>query len=81
MNVRIGIPIACFCALSLAICAEPTAGAQAPGPVSQPAGVAAQDTANDLVVAEGKSMSLWQFADIAAIGRRCRPPRNAFGRG
>lgn len=56
MNARIGIPIACFCALSLAICAEPTAGAQAPGPVSQPAGVAAQDTANDLVVAVGKSV-------------------------
>ena len=56
MNVRIGIPIACFCALSFAICAEQIAGAQTPGPASQPAGVAAQDTANDLVVAVGKSV-------------------------
>jgi pilus assembly protein CpaC len=42
--------------LSLAICAEPTAGAQTPGPASQPAGVAAQDTANDLVVGVGKAV-------------------------
>ena len=31
MKVRIGVPVACFCALSLAICAEPSVRAQAPG--------------------------------------------------
>ncbi len=50
MNVRIGIPVAWFCALTLAICAGPTAMAQAP------TAPAAQDTANDLVVAVGKSV-------------------------
>lgn len=57
MTVRIGVPLACLCALSLAIWVEPSLTAQAPAPASQPpAGVAAEDTTNDLVVAVGKSV-------------------------
>ncbi len=56
MNVRIGIPVACFCALSVAICAEPSVQAQAPELLLRPAGVSTQDSANDLVVAVGKAV-------------------------
>jgi len=56
VNVRIGIPVACLCALSLAICSEPSLKAQTPTPPSPAAGVSAQDSANDLVVAVGKSV-------------------------
>lgn len=60
MTGRIGVPIACLCAFSLAVCAEPSLRAQgtaaAPAPVSQPSGVTAEDSTNDLVVAVGKSV-------------------------
>jgi pilus assembly protein CpaC len=54
--VRAGISIAsiaCFCAVSLAICAEQALQAQTPSPLAQPT---TQDSANDLLVAVGKSV-------------------------
>lgn len=56
MNVRIGVPIACICALSVAIGLNSPMWAQTAGPASPAAGVAAQDTANDLMVSVGKSV-------------------------
>lgn len=56
MNARIGIPVAFSCALSLAICMEPALRAQTPSAPPQAAGMAGQDSANDLVVAVGKSV-------------------------
>lgn len=56
MKARTGIPIACFCALFSAIYVGSVLQAQAPTPASQPVGVSGQDSANDLVVAVGKSV-------------------------
>lgn len=56
MNTRIGIPLAISCALYLASCMELSPEAQTPSPASQQAGVSAQDSTNDLVVAVGKSV-------------------------
>jgi len=55
VNARLSIPFAFSCVL-FAVCFEPDLKAQTPNPPSQPAGVAAQDSANDLVVAVGKSV-------------------------
>lgn len=56
MNVKIGIPVAFCCALSLATLFDFSSKAQTPAPPPQPVGVSAQDSANDLVVAVGKSV-------------------------
>jgi pilus assembly protein CpaC len=56
VRARVGISVACFCALSFAICPESALQAQTPDPLPQPAGVSTQDSANDLLVAVGKSV-------------------------
>ncbi len=56
MKARAGISVACFGALSFVICAESAIQAQSPSPLPQPAGVSTQDSANELVVAVGKSV-------------------------
>jgi len=54
--VRARISIGCFCALSFVICARATLQAQTPRPRAQAAVGSTQDSANDLVVAVGKSV-------------------------
>jgi pilus assembly protein CpaC len=56
VRARAGISIACFCALSFAVCTKSALQAQAPNPLPQPVEVSSQDSANDLVVAVGKSV-------------------------
>jgi len=56
VKARAGISVACFGALSFAICAESALQAQSPSPLPQPAGVSTQDSANELVVGVGKSV-------------------------
>lgn len=56
MRARVGTSTAYFCALSFAICAGSVVQAQKPALSPQPAGVSSQDSANDLVVAVGKSV-------------------------
>jgi pilus assembly protein CpaC len=59
VRARAGISVACFCALSLAIFTESGVQAQAPDPSSlqpQQAETSTQDSANDLLVAVGKSV-------------------------
>jgi pilus assembly protein CpaC len=56
VRARAGISIACFCALSFAFCTKSALQAQAPSPLPQPAEVSSQDSANDLIVAVGKSV-------------------------
>ena len=54
--MRARISIGCFCALSFVICARATLQAQTPRPRAQAAVGSTQDSANDLVVAVGKSV-------------------------
>jgi pilus assembly protein CpaC len=56
VKARIGIPIALLCTFSIAIAGQLALQAQTPAPLSASAGVAAEDSANDLVVAVGKSV-------------------------
>ncbi len=56
MRVRAGFSIAYFCALSFVPCAESVIHAQAQSSSPQPAAASTQDSANDLVVAVGKSV-------------------------
>jgi pilus assembly protein CpaC len=56
VKARTCIPIACLCACILAFYAVTPALGQAPAAPGQPAEVAAQDSANDLVVSVGKSV-------------------------
>jgi pilus assembly protein CpaC len=56
VKAKIGIPVAVSCALFFGICIEFNLHAQAPSGPSQSAGISAQDSANDLVVAVGKSV-------------------------
>ena len=56
MKARIGIPVALLCTFSLLTAGQSALQAQTPAPPSAPAGVAAEDSANDLVVAVGKSV-------------------------
>jgi len=56
VKARIGIPIALLCTFSIAIAGRSALQAQTPAPPSAPASVAAEDSANDLVVAVGKSV-------------------------
>jgi len=50
------VRVAFSCMLSVAFCVDLAFAAQAPAAASQPAGVAAQDSANDLIVGAGKSV-------------------------
>jgi Flp pilus assembly secretin CpaC len=54
--VRAGFSIAYFCALSFVPCAESVIHAQVQSSSPQPVAVSTQDSANDLVVAVGKSV-------------------------
>ena len=54
MRARAGITIACFCVSLWAVC--PNIDAQTAEPLPQPAGASSQDSANDLLVAVGKSV-------------------------
>jgi pilus assembly protein CpaC len=56
VRARVGISVACFCALSFAICQGLALQAQAPDATPQSAGASTQDSANDLLVAVGKSV-------------------------
>ena len=56
MRSRAGISIACFCALCFAIFPGSGIQAQAPDPLPQQSGGSTQDSANDLLVAVGKSV-------------------------
>jgi pilus assembly protein CpaC len=56
VRVRAGISIACFCALSFVICPDSALQAQTPDAPPQSAGASTQDSANDLLVAVGKSV-------------------------
>ena len=56
MRARAGISVACVCALSFAICSELALEAQTPDSPPPPAGASTQDSANDLLVAVGKSV-------------------------
>ena len=58
MNVRTGVAIACISALTFISSPRGAVWAQAPAQASQPAGVASQDSTNDLSVAVGKSVVL-----------------------
>jgi pilus assembly protein CpaC len=55
VKAKIGVSVAVFCTLSFAIWVEPALRAQTPAPAA-PAASAGQDSANDLVVAVGKSV-------------------------
>lgn len=68
MRARAGIFITCFCALlSFAICAEAALEAQTPDPLPQPTGGSTQDSANDLLVAVGKSVLVDTASPIERI--------------
>jgi pilus assembly protein CpaC len=54
--VRARISIGCFCALSFVLCAGAALQAQTPSPLAQAPGESTQDSANDLLVAVGKSV-------------------------
>ena len=54
--MRIAVPFACFCVFSFACCAQLLGQVQNPPPTSQAAGMSGPDSANDLVVAVGKSV-------------------------
>ncbi len=58
MRANTGIPIACFCAWSLILCAGPGVQAQSPVPTtsSQPRTAPVSDSTNDVAVAVGKSL-------------------------
>jgi pilus assembly protein CpaC len=56
VNARIGNIIVSFCALGFAICLTPNIGAVDAHPPQQPAGIASQDSANDLFVTVGQSV-------------------------
>ena len=56
VRVRAGISVACFCALSFVICPDSALQAQTPDAPPQSAGASTQDSANDLLVAVGKSV-------------------------
>jgi pilus assembly protein CpaC len=56
VKARTCIPIACFCACAFATCSWFTASGQAPAPPARQPEIANQDSANDLVVAVGKSV-------------------------
>ena len=56
MRAKTGIPIACFSALSFALCAASGLQAQTTPPPSQTAAASSQDSSNDLSVAVGKTV-------------------------
>ena len=67
MNLNAGIIIACFSALSLGICAQSALQAQTTSPLPQRAGVASQDSSNDLFVAVGKSVLVDSAGKIVRV--------------
>jgi pilus assembly protein CpaC len=56
VRAKTGIPIACFSALSFALCAASGLQAQTTPPPSQTAAASSQDSSNDLSVAVGKTV-------------------------
>jgi pilus assembly protein CpaC len=56
VRAKIGIPIACFCALSVFLCAELGLKAQSPPTASQPGAAPVQDSTNEVAVAVGKTL-------------------------
>lgn len=56
MRAKTGIPIACFCALSVFLCAESGLQAQTTTTASLPGGVPVSDSTNELAVAVGKTV-------------------------
>ena len=56
MRAKTGLSIACFCALSVFLCAESGLKAQTPTTDSLPGGVPVADSTNELAVAVGKTV-------------------------
>ena len=67
MRAKAGISIACFCALSVVLCAGLGLKAQTPPPLSRPAAVPNQDSANELSVGVGKSVLVDCARPIARV--------------
>jgi len=68
VRAKTGITVACFSALSLVLCASTGLQAQTSSSPSESAGVANQDSANDLSVAVGKTVlvdTAWPIKRIA----------------
>jgi pilus assembly protein CpaC len=56
VRAKTGIPIACFCALSVFLCAELGLKAQTSTTASLPGAVPVQDSTNEVAVAVGKTL-------------------------
>jgi pilus assembly protein CpaC len=67
VRAKIGIPIACFCALSVFPCAELGLKAQSPPITSQPGAAPIQDSTNEVAVAVGKTLLIDCAQPIARI--------------
>ena len=67
MRAKAGISIACFCALSVVLCAGLGLKAQTPPPLPRPAAVPNQDSANELSVGVGKSVLVDCTRPIARV--------------
>jgi len=67
VRANTGIPIACFCALSVFLCAQSGLRAQTPTTSSQPGGSPASDSTNDVAVAVGKTLLIDTARPIARV--------------
>ena len=65
MRAKTGVPIACFCALSVFLCAESSLRAQTTS--SLPGGVPVQDSTNELAVAVGKTVQVDTARPISRV--------------
>ncbi len=67
MRANTGIPIACFCALSVLLCAPSGLRAQTPTTTSLPGGAPIADSTNDVAVAVGKTLLIDTAQPIARV--------------
>ena len=67
MRAKTGVPIACFCALSVFLCAELGLEAQSSTTSSLPGGTPVQDSTNELAVAVGKTVLIDCARPIARV--------------
>ncbi|MDR3772602.1 MAG: pilus assembly protein N-terminal domain-containing protein [Terracidiphilus sp.] len=67
MRADTGLPIACVCALSFLLCAQPGLRAQAPPTSSLPGAPPLADSTNDVAVAVGKSLLIDTARPIARV--------------
>lgn len=67
MRAKTGIPIACFCALSVFLCAELSLKAQTSSTSSLPSAAPVQDSTNEVAVAVGKTLLIDCAQPIARV--------------